>query len=168
MKFKALLVGLMAVSTLAIPVADAASSTAVIGSSSALLSNTSLLSIPSMHVVSATDSFAFNADLASRRDWLTVCIDVYEKANFNGPSFYNQCIYEDLCLTITDASKSERELQTIGSVRMEGSTICQVYESDNCSEGTLRETITEKNMLAWPPVIPIGSWRASLHCTRPE
>lgn len=63
-------------------------------------------------------------------------------------------------------SRSQQILKIVGSIRIEGNTTCGVYESDDRFEGTLRETISEKNMLSWPPVIPIGSWRASLHCYR--
>lgn len=165
MKLKVVLAGLMALVGSAVPVED----------NVGRYNHTSLRTVPSMHIVPATDSYAYNANKVSTRDFeinppLDVCIDIFEKANldYTGPKMLGTCGSNILCKSIVDSNRprSQQILKTIGSIRMEGNTTCGVYESDDCFEGTLRETISEKNMLSWPPVIPIGSWRASLHCYR--
>lgn len=173
MKLNVVLVGLMAFISSAVPVKDNAGRAII--AQGGQYNDSSLRTVSSMHVVPATDSYAYDANKVSIRDSninppFTTCVDLYEKANMDatGPKIPSMCSSSISCLTIVDPSRSKAQqvLKTIGSIRMEGSTTCGVYESDNCQEGTLRETISENNMLSWPPVIPIGSWRASVHCYR--
>jgi hypothetical protein len=98
---------------------------------------------------------------------LETCVDVFEGPDFNGAAMYNQCVPEWQCTSVADQLKA-RTLLYLGSIRVTGSTVCVVFESDNCDPNTVRETITTKNMLSWPPAIPQGSYRASFRCLRPN
>lgn len=173
MKLNVVLVSLMAFVSSAVPVKDTAGRAIVARGDQ--YNDSSLRIVPSMHVVPAADSYADNANKIFIRNSdintpYKCCIDIFEKANldYTGPKILGACSSNIACRTIIDPNKStaQQTLKTIGSIRMKGNTTCGVYESDNCQEGTLRETISEKNMLSWPPVIPIDSWRASVHCYR--
>ncbi|TLD18938.1 hypothetical protein E2P81_ATG01666 [Venturia nashicola] len=173
MRLNVVLVGHMAFVSSAVPVKD--TSCRAIIARGGQYNDSSIGSVTVMHVVPASDSYAYNANKVSIRDSnidppFVTCFDLFEEANMDatGPKMLGVCSSSPACLTIVDPNKSKTQqiLKTIGSIRVEGNTTCGVYESDNCQEGTLRETISEKNMLSWPPVIPFGSWRASVHCYR--
>ena len=48
---------------------------------------------------------------------------------------------------------------------MEGSTSCVVFESDNCDKAAARKTFTEKNIISWPPIIPVAAWRQAFYAS---
>jgi hypothetical protein len=108
---------------------------------------------------------ADSSNALNSRELPQICVDLFELANFNGAAMYNQCFPEWQCNTIIDQINAKTML-TLGSIRMAGSTTCIVFESANCELSTARKTVTEKNMLGWPPVIPATAWRASFTCVR--
>ncbi|KAE9985916.1 hypothetical protein EG328_006756 [Venturia inaequalis] len=167
MKLNAALIGLMALISSAVPIKQ--TSSRAVASHEGQCNDTSIRIVSSMHAIPAADSYAYN-EITSRDSDINppflACIDLYEKPNLDaaGPKLLGTCSSSIACQTIVDPKKSmaRQILRTIGSIRMEGNTTCGVYESDNCQEGTLRETISEKNMLSWPPVIPIVEMKVAV------
>ncbi|KAE9983404.1 hypothetical protein BLS_004373 [Venturia inaequalis] len=153
MKLNAALIGLMALISSAVPIKQ--TSSRAVASHEGQCNDTSIRTVSSMHAIPAADSYAYN-EITSRDSDINppflACIDLYEKPNLDaaGPKLLGTCSSSIACQTIVDPKKSmaRQILRTIGSIRMEGNTTCGVYESDNCQEGTLRETISEKNMLS--------------------